>query len=269
MQRLLNEPVYHRRYPERSDPARWLWDIDSSYRSRQITAFQQGDLHAWPVHLQPVFELGYRYIIDARRSFVLNHPLIRQLQVAAFDHLFHEPVVLPFRSPGCRRAKLRTPSISARLLAGTLRRGHPCGCFCFIASLRDHPSYSRLRCSALRRYRLVWPEPFSPRTPKARLQISPGITHLLSRLCASDIRYRVPYMYRALQTPLSASCSSRQRFASGFLPTLGHPRNRCLPLTLAHVGCVEHFHLQAGAPCRAHPKKMSSRVPGRHFYHSN
>jgi hypothetical protein len=156
MQRLLNEPVYHRRYPERSDPARWLWDIDSSYRSRQITAFQQGDLHAWPVHLQPVFELGYRYIIDARRSFVLNHPLIRQLQVAAFDHLFHEPVVLPFRSPGCRRAKLRTPSISARLLAGTLRRGHPCGCFCFIASLRDHPSYSRLRCSALRRYRLVW-----------------------------------------------------------------------------------------------------------------
>ena len=31
--------------------------------------------------------------------------------------------------------------------------------------------------------------------------------------------------------PLSASCSSRQRFASGFLPTPGHPRNRCLPLS--------------------------------------
>jgi hypothetical protein len=41
-------------------------------------------------------------------------------------------------------------------------------------------------------------EPFNPRSPKARLQISPGITHLLSRLCASDIRYRAPYMYRAL-----------------------------------------------------------------------
>src|ERR1700716_538750 len=35
--------------------------------------------------------------------------------------------------------------------------------------------------------------------------------------------------------PLSASCSSRQRFASGFLPTPGHPGNRCFPLTLAQA----------------------------------
>ena len=55
-------------------------------------------------------------------------------------------------------------------------------------------------------------------------------------------------------TPLSASCSSRQRFASGFLPTLSHLRRRYLPLTLAHVGCVEDFHLRVGAPCRAHHK---------------
>src|SRR5882762_1661581 len=60
-------------------------------------------------------------------------------------------------------------------------------------------------------------------------------------------------------TPLSASCSSRQRFASSFLPTPGHPRNRCLPLTLAHVGCVKDFHLQEGAPCRAHPKERAAR----------
>src|ERR1017187_7330832 len=52
--------------------------------------------------------------------------------------------------------------------------------------------------------------------------------------------------------PLPASCSSRQRLASGFLPTLSRPRRRCLPLTLAHVGCVEDFHLQMSAPCRAH-----------------
>lgn len=62
--------------------------------------------------------------------------------------------------------------------------------------------------------------------------------------------------------PLSASCSSRQRFASGFLPTPGHPRRRCLPLTLAHVGCVEDFHLQVGAPCRAH-KKTAGRMARR------
>ena len=52
--------------------------------------------------------------------------------------------------------------------------------------------------------------------------------------------------------PLSASCSSRQRFASGFLPTPSRPGRRCLPLTLAHVGCVEDFHLPVSAPCRTH-----------------
>ena len=61
--------------------------------------------------------------------------------------------------------------------------------------------------------------------------------------------------------PLSASCSSRQRFASGFLPTPGHPRNRCLPLTLAHVGCVGDFHPRMSAPCRAHIQKGRLRSP--------
>jgi hypothetical protein len=62
-------------------------------------------------------------------------------------------------------------------------------------------------------------------------------------------------------TPLSASCSSRQRFASGFLPIPGRPRHRCLLLTLAHVGCVEDLHLQMSAPCRAHQKKTEARRP--------
>ena len=53
-------------------------------------------------------------------------------------------------------------------------------------------------------------------------------------------------------TPLSASCSSRQRFASGFLPTRNRLGRRCLRLTLAHVSCVENFHLPANASCRAH-----------------
>src|SRR6202034_4907844 len=92
-------------------------------------------------------------------------------------HLFHELVVLRFRSPGCRRAKLRTPSISARLLARTLRRGHPCGCFCFIASLRDHPSYSRLRCSALRRHRLLWPL-LTSATASENLSIPVALRHV-------------------------------------------------------------------------------------------
>src|SRR5208283_3390679 len=238
--------------------------------------FQQGCLDAWPVHLQPVFELRYRYVIDARRSFVLNHPLIRQLQVAAFDHLFHEFVVLRFRSPRCRRAKLRTPSISARLPACTPRRGHPCGCFCFIASLRDHPSYSRLRCSALRRHRLLWPL-LTSATASGDLSIpvasrhvgrSPRVlrTHLHAyarRIYATAFRTCIglSIFWPANPTvpPLSASCSSRQRFASSFLPTPGHPRNRCLRLTLAHVGRVEDFHLLVSAPCRAHQEKRAPR----------
>ena len=40
--------------------------------------------------------------------------------------------------------------------------------------------------------------PCDPRSLTARLQISPGIAHSPSRLCASDIRHRAPYMYWAL-----------------------------------------------------------------------
>lgn len=69
--------------------------------------------------------------------------------------------------------------------------------------------------------------------------------------------------------PLSASCSSGQHFASGFLQIRGHPRHPCLRLTLPLAGCVEDFHLQVtrlattakrvaltrNAPCLAHTKK--------------
>lgn len=69
--------------------------------------------------------------------------------------------------------------------------------------------------------------------------------------------------------PLSASCSSRQRFASGFLQTPSRPGNPCLPLTLAHVGCVEDFHLQMSAPCRAHNEKPGGTCvpPGQFSSH--
>ncbi|RJG09215.1 hypothetical protein D3879_25845 [Pseudomonas cavernicola] len=54
---------------------------------------------------------------------------------------------------------------------------------------------------------------------------------------------------------VSASCSSGQRFASGFLRIRSHPRHPCLWLTLPLAGCVEDFHLRVSAPCRAHKKK--------------
>ena len=91
---------------------------------------------------------------------------------------------------------------------------------------------------------------------------SPGIAHPLSRLCASDLRRRVPYTYRALQIspvhlatpPLSVSCSSRQRFASGVRQTPTHPAALAVQRMVPRVESVEDFLLQEGAPCRAHTK---------------
>ncbi|KAA0087686.1 hypothetical protein CIW54_13130 [Paraburkholderia sp. T12-10] len=40
-----------------------------------------------------------------------------------------------------------------------------------------------------------------------------------------------------------------------------HPRHPCLWLTLPLAGCVEDFHLQVSAPCRAHKEKKTT--PGR------
>src|SRR5882724_2614009 len=40
-------------------------------------------------------------------------------------------------------------------------------------------------------------KPFDPRSLAARRQISPGIAHPPSRLCASDLRHRVPDTFRA------------------------------------------------------------------------
>jgi hypothetical protein len=48
------------------------------------------------------------------------------------------------------------------------------------------------------------------------------------------------------------SCSSGQRFACSFLQPTPHGVNLAVRLTLPPVGRVEDFHLQVGAPCRAH-----------------
>ena len=100
------------------------------------------------------------------------------------------------------------------------------------------------------------------------MQISPGIAHLPSRLCLSDLRRSLPYKYRALMIldispgydasyPLpvrqaSALPSASFRFAVA-RDTLA------VQLTLPLVGRVEDFHLQVSAPCRAHQEKGQLR----------
>src|SRR5580704_2725251 len=60
--------------------------------------------------------------------------------------------------------------------------------------------------------------------------------------------------------PLSASCSSGQRFALSFLQIRSRPRHPCPEPTLLLAECVEDFHLQVRAPCRAHKQQAP---PGR------
>ena len=178
-------------------------------------------------------------------------------------------MVLRFRSPGCRRAKLRTASLRARLPACTPRFGHPRGHFCFIASLRDHPSYSRFRCSALQRHRLLWPLLTSAdasenlwilvasrhacRSPRVLRTLLPAYARRIygTALCTRTGLCKLWLAYPAM-TPLSASCSSRQRFAFSFLQTPSRPGSPCRQLALPRVGWAEDFHLQESAPCRAH-----------------
>ena len=96
------------------------------------------------------------------------------------------------------------------------------------------------------------------------MQISPGMTHLPSRLCLSDLRRSVPYKFWALMIsdispryaasyPLSVRQASALPSAS-FRFTVARD-TLAVRLTLPLVGRVEDFHLQVSAPCRAHHKK--------------
>src|SRR6202051_1568835 len=87
------------------------------------------------------------------------------------------------------------------------------------------------------------------------------MTHPPSRLCLSDLRRSVPYKYRALH-PLACLPHSVPSYPlrvpqASALPTASFrsPVTRgtlAAQLTLPLAGCVEDFHLQVSAPCRAH-----------------
>ena len=125
------------------------------------------------------------------------------------------------------------------------RTGHTCVCFCFVVAHRGLLSYSRVSCLALRSAcaKLLWPlltsgDP-SQRltTPVAQRQTarSPRVlrTHLHAYACRIYVTaFRastglcVYWPAHPAVPPLSASCSSGQRFAFGFLqipPRDGHP----------------------------------------------
>src|SRR5215475_1402243 len=269
MQCLLDQPIYHRGYSKCAYPARGLGDIHSTYCTRQVAASKQCLLHAWPVHLEPALKLGHRELIDPRSAFVLDHSLVRQPQVAAFDHPLHQ-VILRFRSPGCRRADLGTQAARYGLPARLRRLGLPHESFCFFSPLRDHPSYSRSRRSALRCPHLLWPRLTSecasedlpiPVAQRHALR-SPRVLRTLIHAYARRIYViafrtrtglRSPLPAHPAVPPLSASCSSRQRFASGFLQT---PSRLGRPCRSANTSPCR--------VCRGLPPPRECTLPGAH-----
>ena len=61
---------------------------------------------------------------------------------------------------------------------------------------------------------------------------------------------------------VSASCSSGQRFAFGFLQISSRPEHPCRSANSSLVGRVENFHLQVSAPCRVPLKRPPSVMEG-------
>ncbi len=109
-----------------------------------------------------------------------------------------------------------------------------------------------------------FPTPHDVSSTVAPVRISPGMTHLPSRLCLSDLRRSVPYKFWALMIsdispryaasyPLSVRQASALPSAS-FRFTVARDTH-AVQLTLPLAGRVEDCLLQVSAPCRAHAKK--------------
>ncbi len=109
-------------------------------------------------------------------------------------------------------------------------------------------------------YQLI-PPPLDDSSTMANWQISPGNAHPPSRLCPPHLRPCSPYRYWTLKilafsSSTSASYAIPVRRASA-LPAASFRFHLAMDtlavrLTIPPVGFVENFHLQVGAPCRAH-----------------
>ena len=91
MQRVLNPSIRKRWNAKCAYPALRLQSIDPAHRLGHVAPSQQFGLDRRPVLLEVVFELGDADAIDSGSAFVLDYPLIRKHQVAAFAHGLHQP----------------------------------------------------------------------------------------------------------------------------------------------------------------------------------
>jgi hypothetical protein len=228
--------------------------VHSTHRPRQGLARQQRLLHSRPVPLQPVFELGYRESIDSWCTFC-SQPLADTLAACCC-------VPLPFPSTGSppisfAQTPPRQPPHPTAPRPNSVWPPRP-GLFLRRLLLQQFASSFvcptlGITCSGLQRRRRLSPlltsDGASPHLsmPVAQRHTvrSPRVlrTHLHAyarRIYVVVFRTRIGLhgLLPAHPTtpPLSASCSSRQRFAFSFLQIPSRPGHACLRLTLPRVG---------------------------------
>ena len=162
MQRLLDQPIHHRRNAQRAHPALRLRDVHAAHRPRLIPPRQQlARIRSASVVSDESLSSATVEPIHARRTLVLNHPLIRELQVAAFHHLSISPLSLPpLSSARSRHVRLGAPQRSTGFRPALPRLGLllPDQLLPSSASLRSRRLLAALHRSALRSSRrLLWP----------------------------------------------------------------------------------------------------------------
>ena len=88
--RLLHQPVHHRRDAQLSHPAAGLGDFHPAHRLRLIRSVQQRCDQLIPVPDQPGEQAADGHPVHARRAFVCHHAAIRSVQVLSVGHLLHQ-----------------------------------------------------------------------------------------------------------------------------------------------------------------------------------
>jgi hypothetical protein len=191
--------------------------------------------------------------------------------VVTLDHGLHQPCYLRFRLPSCRRNRLCTMHVSFGVPPRSQVHGLASASFCFVDDHRV--STVLIAVFQVRPFGLTAPTmasaDFSLRgffhvTLSGTKRDLPGYDASAFTLMPvgstpwSSVQVSGFSLLCCLTPPcrlVSASCSSGQRFASGFLQTSSHLQRPCLRLTLPLVGRVEVFHLLAVRPAGRTKKK--------------
>jgi hypothetical protein len=244
-QRLLDQPIQHRRNAQHPLAASRLRDHHPAHGMRPIAATEQLLSNARPVRLAVRHQVVDGHSVHARRTAVAHHPLIRRHQVPAAHHLVHEaqrPV--PGGSHPCRTRltrSARTLGGSAACSPGPLRHLSRFVCICTChrtdrsgSVLTVRPFTASAATMASADFCGPIPAPLRAGSPPAAPQISRGKTRDLRSTYLPHLRTVGPgdVGLRIFVPPrpprarlLCGSCSSGQSFACSFLPT--PPRGRC------------------------------------------